>query len=103
MEAMSPTFSARVAADIISFACLHGADRGSLIGSLGLQQSYLNREDIRIPCETMARMWNAAIEQTGDELLALHLGEARSLGRQPNDVIDYGVKRHGAGSVRTGC
>ncbi len=46
---------------------------------LGLQQNHLSREDVRIPCATMARMWEAAIEQTGDAFLALHLAEARNL------------------------
>lgn len=76
---MSSTFSARVAADIIAFASDHGADPTTLTDLLGLHQSDLNREDVRIPCTTMARMWNDAIEQTSDPFLALHLAEARDL------------------------
>lgn len=40
----------------------------------------MNREDIRIPCSTMARVWLAAIEQTGDENLAMNLGISRFFG-----------------------
>ena len=76
---ISPTFSARVAADIVAFAAEQGADGAALIDLLGLEPGHLNREDVRIPCVAMARMWEAAIEQTGDALLGLHLAEARNL------------------------
>ena len=76
---ISPTFSARVASDIIAFACERGANRAVLMDILSLEQSHLSREDVRIPCATMAQMWRTAIEQTADPLLALHLAEARSL------------------------
>lgn len=37
----------------------------------------MSREDIRIPCATMARIWAAAIEQTGEPALAMQLAIAR--------------------------
>lgn len=40
----------------------------------------MNREDIRIPCRTMAQVWSAAMEQTGDENLAMKLGASRMFG-----------------------
>ena len=40
----------------------------------------MNREDIRIPCTTMSRVWSAAMEQTGDENLAMKLGVSRMFG-----------------------
>ncbi len=37
----------------------------------------MNREDIRIPCTTVSRVWSTAIEQTGDRYLAMNLGISR--------------------------
>lgn len=75
---MASTFSARVAADLIAFASERGGDEAALRTLLGLPQDQLGREDVRIPCATMARMWEAAHQQTQDPCLALHLAEART-------------------------
>lgn len=65
---------------MIEFAATRGADRESLLSLTGLPQSVMNREDVRLPCSTMARMWSVAIEQTGDERLAMQMGVSRMFG-----------------------
>ncbi len=77
---IEPTFSSKFAADLIAYAAEHGANRASLTALTHLPPGAMNREDIRIPCSTMARVWMAAIKQTGDESLAMNLGISRFFG-----------------------
>lgn len=76
---MASTFSGRVAAEIIAFASEQDANQENLTELLGMQGTDIRQESVRIPCAQVARMWDAAIEQTGDEFLALHLAEAQNL------------------------
>lgn len=73
---MTSTFSSKFASDLIAFASKHGADSRVLTELLDVQPMYLNREDIRIPCATIAALWDEAIRQTGDPALGLHMGRA---------------------------
>ncbi len=77
---MEPTFSSKFAADLIAYAAKQGGDPTALLSLTRLPQEAMNREDIRIPCSTMAAVWFAAMEQTGDENLAMHLGMSRTFG-----------------------
>ncbi len=77
---IEPTFSSKFAADLIAYAAERGADRAALTALTHLPQGAMNREDVRIPCSTMGRVWAAAIEQTGDENLAMNLGISRFFG-----------------------
>ena len=77
--AIASTFSAKLAGDIIRRAEELGADGRELRDILGLEQGELSREDVRIPCHTMAAMWLRAMERSGDPLIALHLAEAQKL------------------------
>lgn len=77
---IEPTFSSKFAADLIAYAAERGADRAALTALTHLPRGAMNREDIRVPCSTMARVWLAAIEQTGDDNLAMNLGISRFFG-----------------------
>ena len=74
---IEPTFSSKFAADLIAYASERGADRSSLTALTRLPRQAMSREDIRIPCSTMALVWAEAIEQTGDPSLAMSLGASR--------------------------
>ena len=45
-----------------------------------LAPGLMNREDVRIPCTTMATVWSAAMDQTGEPNLAMKLGVERIFG-----------------------
>lgn len=84
-----PTFSARFASDLIAYATERGADRAALTALTRLPRDAMNRDDVRIPCSAMARVWAAAIEQTGDANLAMNLGISRFFGadRTPSLIM----------------
>lgn len=67
----SRSASSKFASDLIDFAANRGADRQRLISLTGLPLSAMDREDVRIPCTTMSKMWSAAMAQTGERQLGL--------------------------------
>ncbi len=74
---MGSTFSAKVAADLISYARTQGADGDQLEAMLRLPPGWSSRQDIRIPAATMASMWKRAIDGAGDPDLAFHMAVER--------------------------
>ena len=68
------SFSSKFAGNLIDFSVANGADRDALWECLGLETPYRNRDDIRIPSPTMARLWAEAHNQTNDPHLAFHMG-----------------------------
>lgn len=61
--------------DIIYAAVSHGADFSMLCAALEIAPADLNDSEKLVDFETAARVWDVALEQTGDPLLGLHIGE----------------------------
>jgi AraC-like DNA-binding protein len=53
-----------------------GADYNLLCQKLGLMADILQNPDGRLPISQVQKLWKEAVEMTGDEHLALHLGES---------------------------
>ena len=68
------TFSSRMACDLIAYVQKKGHDVTSLYKLLALPETYLNREDIRIPSAKMSQIWVMAMELAGDEDVGFHMG-----------------------------
>jgi Arabinose-binding domain of AraC transcription regulator, N-term len=71
------TFSGYSTRSLIQFAAYHGAEINSLCTSIGIDyQSLLETPDERVDSSLYYALWNKAIEQTQNEHLSLHWGEA---------------------------
>ena len=73
---MSKTLSVSSFNLILFTAQQKGADYDLLCQKLGLEASVLQNPDGRLPIPQVQRLWKEAVEMTGDEHLALHLGES---------------------------
>jgi AraC-like DNA-binding protein len=73
---MSKTLSVSSFNLILFTAQQKGADCDSLCQKMGLEASVLQNPDGRLPIPQVQRLWKEAVEMTGDEHLALHLGES---------------------------
>ncbi len=61
--------------DIIYGAIGHGADFRTMCEELGIEPAALAESEKMVPFELGAGVWDVATRQTGDPLLALHMGE----------------------------
>jgi AraC-like DNA-binding protein len=77
---------------VIQFAAQRGVDIEKLCTTVGFNPELLKTPDTPIPRSLHYAIWREAIKQTGDNNLALHLGEAFSLSH-------YGI----AGYVLLNC
>ena len=68
------SFSSKFASDLIGYAERFGANRDDLCRCLGLKERLRNRDDVRVPSATMARVWAEAHRQSNDPFLAFHMG-----------------------------
>ncbi len=73
---MSKTLSVSSFNLILFTAQQKGADYDLLCQKLGLESSVLQNPDGRLPIPQVQKLWKEAVEMTGDEHLALHLGES---------------------------
>jgi AraC-like DNA-binding protein len=73
---MSKTLSVSSFNLILFTAQQKGADYDLLCQKMGLEASVLQNPDGRLPIPQVQRLWKEAVEMTGDEHLALHLGES---------------------------
>ena len=73
---MSKTLSVSSFNLILYTAQQKGADYDLLCQKMGLEHSVLQNPDGRLPIPQVQRLWKEAVDMTGDEHLALHLGES---------------------------
>jgi AraC-like DNA-binding protein len=73
---MSKTLSVSSFNLILFTAQQKGADYDLLCQKMGLEASVLQNPDGRLPIPQVQRLWKEAVDMTGDEHLALHLGES---------------------------
>ncbi len=82
------TFSSKMACDLIAYVHKKGPDVTSLYELLALPETYLNREDIRIPSAKMSQIWGMAMELARDEDVGFHMGiEQRTTALQTTSLI----------------
>ncbi len=68
------SFSSKFASNLIAFASRNGANSEALFECLGLEEQYRNRDDVRVPAASVARVWAKSHEQSNDPFLAFHMG-----------------------------
>lgn len=66
--------------DIVYASVSHGANFSEFCADLGIAPEDLNNSEKLVDFEPAARVWDIALEQTGDPLLGLHIGEEISPG-----------------------
>ncbi|MBX2947464.1 MAG: AraC family transcriptional regulator ligand-binding domain-containing protein [Cyclobacteriaceae bacterium] len=66
--------------DIVYASVSHGANFSKFCADLGIAPEDLNNSEKLVDFEPAARVWDIALEQTGDPLLGLHIGEEISPG-----------------------
>ena len=81
------SFSAKFAYDLIQFAARLGMDPAPLWAETGLSSSDSSREDVRVSAGKLAKVWQAAIEQTGEPYLALKMGLEQYSAQQTATLI----------------
>lgn len=69
------TVAASYAQCLIDVAVRQGADRETLLHSVGLDVHDLQPPSSRVPLSNMLTLFETAMEQTGDELIGLHMGQ----------------------------
>lgn len=74
------TFTVYVTRIVLNFIARHGVNVGELCATSGFNSDLLQMPDERIPSSIHLAVWQEAVKQTGNENLALHIGEASNLG-----------------------
>lgn len=72
-------FSGRYTLNVMHFSATQGADLGELLEIVGKSEAELCGEEVRVEASLFNRMFEHALERTGDQYLGLHLGEALNL------------------------
>ncbi len=73
------TFSIAIARDILHYVTAQGIAADRLTAAARLNPTWLADPDRQISGEVLKHLWRAAVEQTGDRDLGLHIGEAFDL------------------------
>ena len=68
------SFSSKIACNLILYAATKGANPKILFRLLNLDEKDRNRDDVRIPCHLMAKVWEKSHELCEDLFLAFHMG-----------------------------
>ncbi len=76
---MRTTVTVYTTRSVLQFAAQLGATIETLCHTVGLNPAILHMPDQRIPGTLHLAVWREAVQQTGDENLGLHLGEAFNL------------------------
>lgn len=87
------TVSVRALRPVLAGLDAIGVETGALIREVGLGSSLLTDPDLRIPHEVMSRLWQRAIEKTGDESIGLRVAAEAPL--ESFDLHGYAVLSSG--------
>lgn len=79
MGLQPPTLGVRALKPLVAALRTLGHDAGSILRSVGLDESLLRDPDARIPAPDVGRLWSTAVATTGDEDLGLHLAQAAAI------------------------
>jgi AraC-like DNA-binding protein len=66
-----------------------GHDVDAILTAVGIDQALLTDAEARVPHESAMRLWQVAIERSGDDALGLHVAEAAAI--ESFDVHAYAV------------
>jgi AraC-like DNA-binding protein len=72
--------SAAMVSQMLRYASSRGIDTGALLSSLGVEPSFLDSPDARLPAETYLALQEEAAALSGDEYFGLHMGEFTETG-----------------------
>jgi Arabinose-binding domain of AraC transcription regulator, N-term len=73
------TFSIAIVRDIVHYVAAQGIEVTRLCNAANLDPAWLDDPDRQVSGEVLKGLWRAAVEQTGDRDLGLHIGEAFDL------------------------
>src|SRR5262245_8057431 len=89
MPEPEPRLSIRAIHPLLSGLRARGPDSAPLLPAAGIAASQLGDPDVRVPMRAVLRLIDAAVVQTGDDNLGLHLAEHADLGS--GDVHFYAM------------
>lgn len=83
------TLAATIVVDMLQYLEAHGSPAASIAHRCGIDLPVPLETDARVPGRQVERLWAAAVEATGDELVGLHMAEDYSPGTL--DILGYVV------------
>src|SRR5262245_51727952 len=89
MASLQPRLTVRAINPLLSGLRALGHDPSALLVSAGIDAGQLNDPDVRVPMRAVLRLVDAAVAETGDDNLGLHLAEHADLGS--GDVHFYAM------------
>lgn len=76
---LEATFSIAIVRDVVQYVGAQGGDVGALCQAAAIAPPWLNDPDQQVSGDVLKHLWRAAVQQTGDTDLGLHIGEAFDL------------------------
>jgi AraC-like DNA-binding protein len=87
MTPRETTVAASVVADMLDYMTRCGVSTDAALFAAGIDPTFLVSQDERVPGSRVERLWSFSVEQTGDELIGLHMAETYNAGAL--DILGY--------------
>lgn len=89
MTPRETTVAGAVVGDMLNYLSARGVPSSAAIATIGLDPRFAESPDNRVRGSTVERLWSYAVEQTGDEIIGLHMAEEYNPGAL--DILGYVV------------
>jgi AraC-like DNA-binding protein len=83
------TVAAAVVGDMLNYLSARGVPTPSALVAAGLDRRFAESPDSRVRGSAVERLWSYAVDQTGDEIIGLHMAEEYNPGAL--DILGYVV------------
>jgi AraC-like DNA-binding protein len=87
MTPRETTVAASVVADMLQYLADRGIPTSQALAAARLNRTFAESPDHRVPGSSVEKLWQLAVEQTGDTLVGLHMGESYNPGAL--DIFGY--------------
>jgi AraC-like DNA-binding protein len=89
MTPRETTVAASVVSDMLNYLSTRGIPATAALGATGLGPEFARSADNRVRGSAVERLWRFAVEQTGDDVIGLHMSEEYNPGTL--DILGYVV------------
>jgi AraC-like DNA-binding protein len=89
MTPRETTVAVAVVGDMLNYLSARGVATSPALMAIGLNPRFAESPDSRVRGSVVERLWNYAVEQTGDEIIGLHMAEEYNPGAL--DILGYVV------------
>jgi AraC-like DNA-binding protein len=87
MTPRETTIAASVVVDMLQYLSDRGIPTSKALAEARIKPAFSASPDARVPGSQVERLWQVAVEQTGDSLVGLHMGESYNPGAL--DIFGY--------------